>query len=77
MESRQLRRDAARRPHREFRRMGLLKRISRVVSEGSVLISPAAPRGSAVNVAPEGFPHPVYRYGYALSISIPMKGGTL
>jgi CRISPR type III-A-associated RAMP protein Csm4 len=56
---------------------GLLKRISRVVSEGSVLISPATPRGAAVNVAPEGFPHPVYRYGYALSISIPMKGGAL
>jgi CRISPR type III-A-associated RAMP protein Csm4 len=56
---------------------GVRKRISRVITEGSVLVSHGRPRGTAVNVAPEGFPHPVYRYGYALSISIPMKGGAL
>ncbi len=55
---------------------GTEKRTSRVVMEGSVLHSHGAPRGTAMNVAPEGFPHPVYRYCYALSISIPMKGGT-
>ena len=55
---------------------GVQKRTSRVVTEGSVLVSQRPPRGTAVNVAPEGFPHPVYRYGYALSISIPMKGST-
>jgi CRISPR type III-A-associated RAMP protein Csm4 len=54
---------------------GVEKRSSRVVTEGSVLISQGRPRGTAVNVAPEGFRHPVYRYGYALSISIPLKGG--
>jgi len=56
---------------------GVPKRISRVVSEGSVVVAPAVPRGSAVNVAPEGFAHPVYRYGFPLAISIPLKGGTL
>lgn len=56
---------------------GQPKRMSRVVAEGSVVISPAPPRGAAVNVAPDGFPHPVYRYGYALAIGIPFKGGTL
>ncbi len=53
---------------------GIRKRISRVVTEGSVLVTRSSPRGTAVNVAPEGFPHPVYRFGYALSIPIPMKG---
>jgi CRISPR type III-A-associated RAMP protein Csm4 len=55
---------------------GVAKKTSRVVTEGSVLVSPEAPRGAAVNVAPDGFPHPVYRFGYALSIPIPMKGVT-
>jgi CRISPR type III-A-associated RAMP protein Csm4 len=53
---------------------GVPKRTSRVVTEGSVVISPAPPRGAAVDAAPEGFPHPVYRYGFALAISIPLKG---
>jgi hypothetical protein len=38
-------------------------------------MSPVPPRGAAVNVAPEGFPHPVYRYGFGLSIPIGPKGG--
>ncbi len=53
---------------------GAAKKISRVVDEGSVLVSSRAPRGAAMNVAPEGFAHPVYRFGYALCIPIPMKG---
>jgi CRISPR type III-A-associated RAMP protein Csm4 len=56
---------------------GVEKRVSRVVKEGSVVISAIAPRGAAVNVAPEGFPHPVYRNGFALAISIPLKGAAL
>ncbi|MBS1873394.1 MAG: type III-A CRISPR-associated RAMP protein Csm4 [Acidobacteria bacterium] len=56
---------------------GAEKRVSRVVTEGSVLMSGSAPRGTAVDVAPEGFPHPVYRYGFALTISIPLKGAAL
>lgn len=55
---------------------GAPKRLTRVVTEGSVVISQGPPRGSAVNVAPEGFPHPVYRYGFPLAIAIPMRGGT-
>lgn len=54
---------------------GAQKLASRVVAEGSVVISPAAPHGSALNVAPEGFPHPVYRYGFPLSIPIAVRGG--
>jgi CRISPR type III-A-associated RAMP protein Csm4 len=56
---------------------GAAKRVSRVVTEGSVLVAPSSPRGAAVNVAPEGFPHPVYRYGFALAIPIPLKGAAL
>lgn len=52
---------------------GALKRLVRMVEEGSVLAAPAAPRGAAPDVAPEGFPHPVYRAGFALAIPIPMR----
>jgi hypothetical protein len=43
------------------------------VAEGSVLVASAEPRGSAADVAPDGFPHPVYRAGFALAIPIPLK----
>lgn len=56
---------------------GAPKRVSRVVTEGSVLIAAGEPRGAAVDVAPEGFAHPVYRYGYALAVPIPLKGAAL
>lgn len=56
---------------------GTLKRTSRVISEGSVLVASGMPRGTAVDVAPEGFAHPVYRNGYALAVSIPLKGAAL
>jgi hypothetical protein len=36
-----------------------------------VLFAESAPRGSAADVAPEGFAHPVYRAGFALSIPLP------
>jgi len=49
------------------------KRNTRMIAEGSVLIAPSEPRGSVANVAPDGFPHPVYRSGYALAIPIPLK----
>jgi CRISPR/Cas system CSM-associated protein Csm4 (group 5 of RAMP superfamily) len=51
-------------------RSGDLKQMLRMVAEGSVLIAPTPPQGAARNVAPEGFPHPVYRAGYALSVAI-------
>jgi CRISPR type III-A-associated RAMP protein Csm4 len=50
---------------------GELKKQIQMVAEGSVLVAEAAPRGSAANVAPDGFAHPVYRAGFALSIPLP------
>ncbi len=54
-------------------RSGDIKRIVRMVAEGSVLAAASAPRGAAPNVAPDGFPHPVYRAGFAVSIPIPLR----
>lgn len=50
---------------------GARKLTSRMLGEGSVIVSPRAPRGSVANVAPEGCPHPVFRAGYAVAVSIP------
>jgi CRISPR type III-A-associated RAMP protein Csm4 len=55
-------------------RSGDVKKIVRMVDEGSVLFASAAPRGAAPDVAPEGFPHPVFRCGFALAIAIPVRG---
>jgi CRISPR type III-A-associated RAMP protein Csm4 len=52
---------------------GLPKRATRMIAEGSVLASSLAPRGGAPDVAPEGFPHPVYRWGRALALPVPLK----
>ncbi len=49
------------------------KKLTRMVAEGSVLVSTSAPRGQAADVAPDGFSHPVYRAGFALTIPIPLK----
>lgn len=49
---------------------GLPKKLLHMVSEGSVLWAAAPPRGSARDVAPEGFPHPAYRSGLALAVRI-------
>lgn len=46
------------------------KRLLRMVQEGSVLYTAGPPRGAARDVAPEGFPHPVYRSGLALALRI-------
>jgi CRISPR type III-A-associated RAMP protein Csm4 len=50
---------------------GALKKQARMVSEGSVL---SANRifGRAINVAPDDFPHPVYRAGFALALQLPV-----
>jgi CRISPR type III-A-associated RAMP protein Csm4 len=50
---------------------GSRKKSVRMIREGSVLFAPEAPKGAARDVAPEGFPHPVYRCGLALSIPLP------
>ena len=49
------------------------KNQTRMVAEGSVLVASAEPRGSAADVAPDGFPHAVYRAGFALTIPIPLR----
>jgi CRISPR type III-A-associated RAMP protein Csm4 len=55
-------------------RAGDVKKIARMVEEGSVLLATAAPRGAAPDVAPDGFPHPVFRCGFALAVAIPVRG---
>jgi CRISPR type III-A-associated RAMP protein Csm4 len=50
---------------------GLLKRSSRLVREGSVVVSPGALTGSVRDVAPEGAPHPVWRAGFAVALELP------
>jgi CRISPR type III-A-associated RAMP protein Csm4 len=48
------------------------KKQVRMITEGSVLSAPAL-RGQVVDVAPDGFPHPVYRSGFALAIPAPAE----
>jgi CRISPR type III-A-associated RAMP protein Csm4 len=50
---------------------GELKKTVRMVAEGSVIYAPSAPSGAAPDVAPDGFPHPVYRAGFAVAVAIP------
>jgi CRISPR type III-A-associated RAMP protein Csm4 len=52
---------------------GELKKLSRMVAEGSVIFSGAPLAGAGYDVAPEGFPHPVYRAGFALALPIPWR----
>lgn len=47
------------------------KKRVRFAMEGSVLSSTTPPVGAAVDVAPEGAPHRVYRSGFALSLALP------
>ncbi len=51
---------------------GVEKKSLRMVDEGSVLAAAVAPIGSAVDVAPDGFSHPVFRSGLALSVALPI-----
>ena len=52
-------------------RSGERKKQLPMVTEGSVLYVSAPPAGSAPDVAPDGFVHPVYRAGFALAIPLP------
>ena len=54
-------------------RWGDAKKPTRMVAEGSVIVAAAEPRGAATDVAPENFPHPVYRAGFGLSIPVPLR----
>jgi CRISPR type III-A-associated RAMP protein Csm4 len=51
------------------------KKRVRMIEEGSVLASSVPLAGRAPDVAPDGFPHPVFRAGFALSIPLPAAGG--
>jgi len=53
-------------------RHGDAKKPTRMVAEGSVLVASSALRGEATNVAPDDFPHPVYRSGFALALALPV-----
>src|SRR5580692_6366855 len=48
------------------------KKHVRMIEEGSVLMAPTL-RGRAVDVAPEGFPHPAWRAGFALAVPVPIE----
>ena len=50
------------------------KKRVRMIEEGSVLSAAGVLAGKAPDVAPEGFAHPVYRAGFALSIALPAGG---
>jgi CRISPR type III-A-associated RAMP protein Csm4 len=52
---------------------GAEKQMLRLVEEGSVLYAQSAPVGRARDVAPEGFPHPVFRSGFALAVPISVR----
>lgn len=54
---------------------GIEKKPVRMISEGSVIAARAEPTGTAVDVAPDGFPHPVYRSGFALALKLPAFNG--
>ncbi len=53
---------------------GERKKTVRMVCEGSVLRAQSEPAGAAVNVAPDGFRHPVYRSGLAITVALPENG---
>lgn len=48
------------------------KKQVRMIEEGSILHAPSL-RGRRVDVAPEGFAHPVYRSGLALAVPVPAR----
>jgi CRISPR type III-A-associated RAMP protein Csm4 len=50
---------------------GERKKQLQMVTEGSVLVAGDTIHGAAPDVAPEGFAHPVFRAGFALSIPLP------
>ncbi len=52
---------------------GDAKKSLQMVSEGSVVFAGPVLDGGVVDVAPDGFAHPVYRSGVALAIPIPWK----
>jgi CRISPR type III-A-associated RAMP protein Csm4 len=54
-------------------RWGEAKSSTLMIAEGSVLLAGGELQGSARDVAPAGFPHPVYRAGFAVTVPIPWR----
>jgi CRISPR type III-A-associated RAMP protein Csm4 len=54
-------------------RWGEAKQPTTMIAEGSVLLASNELRGAASNVAPADFPHPVFRAGFAVTVSIPWR----
>ena len=52
---------------------GAIKKVTRMVEEGSVLLASQPLFGAARDVAPDGFSHPVFRAGFAVAIPIPWR----
>jgi len=53
---------------------GVIKAPNLMIAEGSVLLAGVQElRGSVRDTAPSGFPHPVYRAGFAVTIPIPWR----
>ena len=53
---------------------GEIKKTAQMVAEGSVLYAASAPSGNALDVAPDGLAHPVFRAGFAVSVPLPEVG---
>ncbi len=51
---------------------GHQKKSVRMIGEGSVIAADASPTGTALDVAPDGFAHPVFRAGFALALALPV-----
>ena len=54
---------------------GGLKKQLNMISEGSVLYAGDSLSGTAADVAPDGFAHPVFRAGFAVAIPLPGEVG--
>jgi CRISPR type III-A-associated RAMP protein Csm4 len=58
-------------------RWGEIKPPTLMIAEGSVLLAGSEElHGVAQDTAPEGFPHPVYRAGFAVTVPIPWRATT-
>ncbi len=52
---------------------GTEKKSLNMIREGGVLVAASKPVGAAVDVAPDGFAHPVWRAGFAVQVPIPWR----
>lgn len=54
-------------------RWGEAKNTTLMIAEGSVLLAASEPKGSARDIASPGFPHPVFRSGFAVALPVPWR----